>query len=141
MMRKIDEIIVHCSATPKGKDFSVDDIRKWHKQRGFCDAGYHFVVRIDGRIESGRPIAVAGAHCLGHNSRSIGVCYVGGCSEDGRTPADTRTAAQRESLERFIAELCAQFPGASVHGHCEYAAKACPCFDASAEYSHLQHRS
>ena len=72
--RAIDTIIVHCSATPAGRDNSAADIRRWHRQRGFSDIGYHFVVRLDGTIEAGRPLELPGAHCRGHNLRSIGVC-------------------------------------------------------------------
>lgn len=134
-MRKITEIIVHCSATPAGKDFGVADIDRWHRARGFRRIGYHYVVRLDGSVEPGRPESEQGAHCLGHNARSIGVCYIGGLASDGRTPRDTRTPAQKESLARLIADLRRRHPGATVHGHREFAAKACPCFDAAREYS------
>lgn len=132
--RKIDEIIVHCSATPAGRDVSAAEIRAWHLQRGFRDIGYHYVVRTDGTVEEGRPLRQAGAHCTGHNARSIGICYVGGCDAAMR-PADTRTPAQRESLLQLIGRLRAMYPGISVHGHRDYAAKACPSFDATGEYS------
>ncbi len=81
--RRIDEIIIHCSATPAGRDVRVADIRRWHvEERGWRDVGYHFVVCLDGRIERGRPLWKAGAHCMGHNSHSVGVCYVrGGCGD------------------------------------------------------------
>lgn len=133
-MRKIDEIIVHCSATPEGMEFGVKDIDFWHRQRGFKCIGYHYVVTLNGEIQCGRPIAEVGAHCLGHNVRSIGVCYVGGCGADGKTPKDTRTSAQKLALMALIRNLKTQFPKASVHGHREFANKACPCFDAASEY-------
>lgn len=135
-MRKIDEIIVHCTATRAGHEVGVADIDREHRRRGFRCIGYHYLVGLDGQVDAGRPEAEVGAHCLGHNARSIGVAYVGGLDAAGR-PADTRTAAQRRALQRFIAELCARYPGATVHGHREFAAKACPCFDASAEYGSL----
>ena len=134
-MRKITEIIVHCSATPAGKDFGAADIDRWHRARGFRRIGYHYVVRLDGSVEPGRPESEQGAHCLGHNACSIGVCYIGGLASDGRTPRDTRTPAQKESLARLIADLRRRYPGVSVHGHREFAAKACPCFDAAREYA------
>lgn len=133
-MRKITEIIVHCTATPRGRDVSVSEVDAWHRARGFRCVGYHYLVRLDGTVERGRPEEETGAHCLGHNSRSIGVCYAGGVEADGRTPADTRTEAQRAALKRLIGELRRRYPGASVHGHREFAAKACPCFDAGKEY-------
>ena len=136
-MRNINKIIIHCSATPEGKEFSVDDIRRWHLQRGFADIGYHFVIYLDGSVHVGRPLAKAGAHCKGHNAHSIGVCYIGGVATDGKTPKDTRTDAQKASLVKLITELRQQFPNASVHGHREFANKACPCFDARKEYKDL----
>lgn len=132
--RPITEIIVHCSATPRGRDVSVDDIRSWHKARGYADIGYHYVVHLDGSVHAGRPEHTAGAHCLGHNAVSIGVCYVGGVEADCSTPADTRTPAQRRSLGRLIGELRRRYPSARVYGHRDFAAKACPCFDARGEY-------
>ena len=128
-MRKIDKIIIHCSATPAGRDVTVDEIRSWHKSRGFRTIGYHYVVGLDGRVHTGRSEDEIGAHCLGHNKHSIGVCYVGGLDAKHLLPCDTRTPAQKESLRRLVTELRERFPGATVHGHREFAAKACPCFD------------
>ena len=136
-MRIINEIIIHCSATPEGKDYTVEQIRQWHKQRGFSDIGYHYVIYRDGSIHSGRPIERIGAHCLKHNAHSIGVCYIGGVAKDGKAPKDTRTDAQKESLIKLIKELKAKYPKATVHGHREYANKACPSFDAKNEYKNL----
>lgn len=130
-MRKIDKIIVHCSATAEGRDYSVADITRWHKARGFRTIGYHWVVYRDGSVHPGRSECEIGAHCVGQNARSIGVCYIGGCASDGKTPKDTRTPAQRVALRRLIAELRKRFPKATVHGHREFAAKACPSFDIS----------
>lgn len=136
-MRKITEIIVHCAATPEGRHFTAADIDSWHRQRGFAGIGYHYVVLLDGTVEPGREEERAGAHCLGHNACSIGVCYIGGCAADGVTPKDTRTPAQRAALLRLLGELLRRFPGAAVRGHRDFAAKACPSFDATAEYSAL----
>lgn len=135
--RKIKEIIVHCSATPEGKDYSVDTIRKWHLQRGFADIGYHYIIYRDGSIHTGRDESVIGAHCKGHNSNSIGVCYIGGVAADGKTPKDTRTAEQKQSLVKLLKELKAKYPQASIHGHRDFANKACPSFDATKEYSSI----
>ncbi len=133
-MRKITEIIIHCSATPAGREVSVADIDRWHRTRGFKSIGYHYLIALDGTIRRGRPENEAGAHCTGHNSRSIGVCYVGGCDVKMR-PADTRTPAQREALRTIVGELLQRYPGATVHGHNEFAAKACPSFDVKAEFN------
>ena len=136
-MRSINEIIVHCSATPEGKDFSVADITRWHKARGFRTIGYHYVIYRDGSIHVGRPLEEIGAHCVNHNRHSIGVCYIGGVASDGRTPMDTRTPEQKEALMKLLTELHARFPRASIHGHRDFAAKDCPSFDATKEYKKL----
>lgn len=135
--RNIKELIVHCSATPEGKDYSVDTIRQWHLQRGFSDIGYHYVVYRDGSIHIGRDESIIGAHCTGHNTNSIGVCYIGGVATDGKTPKDTRTAEQKQSLVKLLKELKTKYPQASIHGHRDFSSKACPSFDATKEYSSI----
>ncbi len=127
-MRKINRIIIHCAATPEGKDFTVQQIDQWHRQRGFRYIGYHFIIYRDGSVHEGRPIEEIGAHCKGYNANSIGICYIGGCAADGKTPKDTRTEAQRAALVRLVADLKARYPRATVHGHNEFANKACPSF-------------
>ncbi|MCR5314405.1 MAG: N-acetylmuramoyl-L-alanine amidase [Bacteroidaceae bacterium] len=136
-MRVINEIIVHCSATPEGKDFTVEDITRWHKDRGFQTIGYHYVIYRDGSIHKGRPLEKKGAHCLNHNAHSIGICYIGGCDKDGKTPKDTRTPEQKRALVALLKELKEKFPMATIHGHREFANKRCPCFDAFNEYKCL----
>lgn len=135
--RTINEIIVHCAATPEGKDFTVAQIKQWHLARGFSDIGYHWVVYRDGSVHAGRPESISGAHCTGHNSHSIGVCYIGGCAADGKTPKDTRTDAQKKALLELLRELKKKYPKASIHSHKDYASKACPSFDATKEYKNL----
>lgn len=135
--RNIKEIIVHCSATPEGKDFTVADIKRWHLQRGFFDIGYHYVIYRDGSIHIGRDESIIGAHCTGHNTNSIGVCYIGGCISNGKTPKDTRTPQQKQSLVKLLKELKTKYPQASIHSHRDFANKACPSFDATKEYSSL----
>lgn len=135
--RNIKELIVHCSATPEGKDFTVSQIKQWHLQRGFSDIGYHYVIYRDGSVHIGRDESVIGAHCTGHNTNSIGVCYIGGVATDGKTPKDTRTAGQKQSLVKLLKELKVKYPQASIHGHRNFANKACPSFDATKEYSSL----
>ena len=136
-MRKINEIIVHCAATREDRDFTVEDITRWHKARGFATIGYHYVIYRDGSIHEGRPLEQVGAHCVGHNKHSIGICYIGGCASDGKTPKDTRTPEQKEALLSLLRRLKARFPNATIHGHRDFAAKACPSFDAFREYSGL----
>lgn len=132
--RIIDEIIVHCSATAEGKDFTTSDITRWHRQRGFTTIGYHYVVYRDGSIHTGRDVNVSGAHCTGHNTHSIGVCYIGGCKADGRSPKDTRTEAQKAALLKLLKDLKHLYPNAKIRGHRDFANKACPSFDATKEY-------
>lgn len=135
--RYINEIIVHCSATAEGKDFTVADIKKWHLARGFSDIGYHYVIYRDGSINKGRDESKIGAHCTGHNSHSIGVCYIGGCASDGKTPKDTRTAAQKATLVKLLKQLKAKYPRAKIYPHYKFAAKACPSFNAEEEYKNI----
>lgn len=137
VMRKITEIIIHCSATPAGREVTVADIDRWHRQSGYRCIGYHYVVTLDGTVCTGRPVADAGAHCRGHNACSIGVCYVGGLATDCRTPADTRTDAQRASLLALLRRLRRLYPAAVIRSHRDFAPKACPSFDATAEYASL----
>lgn len=126
--RAISKIILHCTATPEGKDYTVEQIRQWHLARGFSDIGYHFVVYRDGSVHRGRHIEQIGAHCSGQNACSIGISYVGGCAKDGKTPKDTRTPEQTIALHKLVEDLLNQFPGATLHGHYEFANKACPSF-------------
>ena len=135
--RTIKELIVHCSATPEGKDYSVDTIRQWHLQRGFSDIGYHYVIYRDGSIHIGRDESIIGAHCTGHNTNSIGVCYIGGCASDGKTPKDTRTLQQKESLLSLLKTLKIKYPNAKIYPHYKFAAKACPSFNAEEEYKNI----
>ena len=134
--RKITEIIVHCTATREGKDYSVNQVREWHKARGFSDIGYHYLIHLNGSLEEGRDLSIAGAHCVGHNSNSIGVCYVGGLDSEGN-PKDTRTREQKIALKVLLTNLRLSFPDAKIYGHCDFAAKACPCFDAKEEYREI----
>ncbi|RLQ88898.1 peptidoglycan recognition protein family protein [Notoacmeibacter ruber] len=136
-MRPIKEIILHCTATPEGRPVTVAEIDAWHRARGWSGIGYHRVVHLDGTVEDGRPIEKIGAHVAGHNTGTVGLVYVGGVTKDGVTPKDTRTNAQKASLEKDIIALRDRFDIKKISGHNEYAAKACPSFDASAEYDWL----
>ena len=126
--RRINKIILHCSATPEGKDYTVEQIRQWHIARNFSDVGYHFIIYRDGTVHRGRPVEQIGAHTRGYNTHSIGICYIGGNIADNKTPKDTRTEAQRLALIKLVRELKASYPSATVHGHNEFANKACPSF-------------
>ena len=129
-----DTIIIHCSATFPGQDVGAAEIDRWHRQRGFDGIGYHYVVRLDGTIEEGRPYHREGAHALGWNKRAVGICYIGGL-DNRKRPCDTRTIQQREALKALILRLKKEHPGlVRILGHRDVARKACPCFDAAGEY-------
>ena len=145
--RAMDTIVIHCSATKENKDYSVEDIKKWHIQRGFNDVGYHFVIKLDGTIEIGRPLNKIGAHVSGNNTGSIGVCYIGGLSSSGKAK-DTRTTEQKQSLIDLLTILKTFIPIKEIKGHRDYSKdlnnngiiepfeymKDCPCFDVKKEY-------
>jgi N-acetylmuramoyl-L-alanine amidase len=130
-MRPVNLLVWHCTATPEGKEYSVDTIRQWHKQRGWKDIGYHFVVHLDGKVEAGRPVNFVGAHVQGHNTGSIGCVYVGGVdANDVNKAEDTRTAAQKTAMLKLTKLLVSKYPGIKrIAGHNEFANKACPSFD------------
>tara|TARA_B100000575_G_scaffold293065_1_gene303308 strand:- start:998 stop:1411 length:414 start_codon:yes stop_codon:yes gene_type:complete len=137
-MRQINKIIIHCSATREGENYTVDTIRSWHVDgRGWSDIGYHFYIDLYGEIHKGRDIAKIGAHCKGQNRNSIGICYCGGVEADGKTPKDTRLDCQKDSLTAVLRTLKAMYPEATIHSHSDYANKACPSFNATEEYKHL----
>ena len=132
--RRIDWIVIHCSATRTHRRYTVDDCRRDHRNRGFADIGYHYYIACDGVVHAGRPLHTEGAHAHGYNRFSIGVCYEGGLDELGR-PADTRTPAQKHTLRLLLCRLREDYPQARIVGHRDLPGvkKACPCFDVSAE--------
>ena len=133
-MRTINLIVIHCADTYASMDIGRKEIDAWHRDRGWQGIGYHYVIRRDGTVETGRPEHLAGAHVAGHNSRSIGICYAGGKGDDNK-PADNRTAAQKAALERLVAELKNRYPAAQILGHRDlFAGKSCPCFDVKSEF-------
>lgn len=150
-MKKPNLIVIHCSATREGKEYSVDDIRKMHKARGFSDVGYHFIISLDGKIQQARPLCIKGAHVRGHNTNSIGVCYIGGLDDNGGAK-DTRTDQQKAALERLLSSLLVVYPSVKkILGHRDLSPdldgdgvveshewmKQCPCFNAIDDYKKL----
>ena len=138
-MRKINKLIVHCTATPEFKDFTLEDVRGWHvKGNGWSDIGYHYLIKLDGTVELGRPVKKPGAHVAGHNKDSIGIAYVGGMDNQMEEWIDTRTDEQKDSLFNLLMDLKFEFPNAVVYGHNDFTdKKVCPCFDAKKEYSEI----
>jgi hypothetical protein len=136
--RPINELIWHCTATPEGRETTVAEIDRWHKARGWSGIGYHKVVHLDGSVSEGRPESQVGAHVANRNTGTIGYVYVGGTEKGNVKKAkDTRTPAQKRTMERLTIEAVAKYRLKKISGHSDYANKACPCFNASAEYSHL----
>lgn len=142
-MKALRYLVIHCTATPQGRVVSAEDIRRWHTRplslggRGWSQVGYTDMIHLDGRIERlvdnnedelVDPWEVTNG-ARGINAISRHIVYVGGLSSDGKTPADTRTAAQREALERYVREFHQRHPKVRIIGHNEVASKACPSFD------------
>ena len=136
-MRPLDKIILHCSATREGQHITVETMRQWHLKRGWKDIGYHYVIYIDGSVHKGRPIEQVGAHTSGQNTGSIGICYVGGVEKDGKTPKDTLNELQETAMVNLIKALREQYGDMTLHGHNEFAAKACPSFKVYEKFNWL----
>ena len=147
MMRKIDLIVIHCSATRADRSLTLDDLEMQHRRRGFNGTGYHYYIRKDGTVHLTRPIERIGAHVKGFNSNSVGICYEGGLDARGN-PKDTRTPEQRSALHLLVYQLLQQFRNARVCGHRDLSpdldgdgkvepwewVKQCPCFEVSKEF-------
>lgn len=145
LMRSItDLIVIHTSATRANMDIGAKEIRSWHKARGWKDIGYHYVIRRDGTYERGRARNAVGAHVAGYNSRSVGICLVGGLSNTTGKPENNYTDAQWTTLRTLVATMVEAYPDAVVCGHRDLSPdtnqnslieedewlKACPCFSA-----------
>ena len=152
--RRIDFIVIHCTATPEGQNKTVDQLRAEHRRQGWSDIGYHYVVDLQGRVHLGRDVDISGSHVSGHNSNSIGVVYVGGLENkpgvkyDQLKAKDTRTVAQKAALLSLLMDLRKLYPYAKIQGHRDFSPdknhdgvisadefiKQCPSFDAKEEY-------
>ena len=135
-VRQIRKIIIHCTATPEGRDVDAEEINRWHKNRGFSQIGYHYVIKLDGTIEEGRSVHMVGAHTKGHNTGSLGIVYAGGIDAKKKAK-DTRTPEQDTALTNLLTYLVSKYPDVTIHGHNEFANKACPSFDVQKEYNFL----
>jgi N-acetylmuramoyl-L-alanine amidase len=130
--QRTDFIIVHCAATGPDQDIGAREIDRWHRARGFLKIGYQFVIRRNGEVETGRELDEVGAHAEGYNSRSVGICLVGGVEADGKTPQDNFTHAQWSALTALLRDMKQRYPEAKIIGHREVSRKACPSFDVQA---------
>ena len=131
--RNISLIVLHCSATRVNQNFTIEQLEACHKARGFQTVGYHYYITKDGTLYPGRPESQMGAHAKGFNAHSIGICYEGGLDEHGRCK-DTRTLAQKVTMEELLQSLCVDYPDAEILGHRDLPGvhKECPCFDTRA---------
>lgn len=121
-------IFVHCSATKPSQDIGMREIRQWHKEKGWLDIGYHFVIRRDGTVEAGRDQKAIGSHVANYNADSVGVCLVGGIDDKGKFSANF-TPVQMSALRSLLVSLQAEYPKAVLRAHHDVAPKACPSFD------------
>ncbi|MDE6348639.1 MAG: N-acetylmuramoyl-L-alanine amidase [Bacteroides sp.] len=146
-MRKINYLVIHCSATREGCTLTPEALEAEHRRRGFRTTGYHYYIRRDGTTVRTRPLELVGAHVQGYNKHSIGICYEGGLDARG-CPKDTRSPEQRAALRLLVAHLLRRFKGnVRVCGHRDLSPdlngngtvepnewlKACPCFDVGSE--------
>ena len=129
-MRRIDLIIIHCTASRPNQSISLEQLDKMHKARGWKCCGYHYYITRDGVVHAGRPLHIVGAHATGYNAHSIGICYEGGLDIRGR-PADTRTSEQKDTLLKLLERLKTDYPQIRVVGHRDLPGvkKDCPCFE------------
>ena len=149
-MRRIDLIVVHCTASRVSCTVTPKALDNMHKDRGFIECGYHYYIRQDGALHAMRDVSKVGAHAEGFNGNSIGIAYEGGLLKDGTT-ADTRTPEQKRMLKLLLCQLKACYPHAKILGHRDLSPdlnfngiiepheyiKQCPCFDAKKEYENL----
>ena len=145
-MAQLKRLVLHCTATPEGREVSAVDIRHWHTDpvskggRGWKQVGYTDMIHLDGKVErlvdnnedaQVDPWEITNG-AKGYNSTSRHVVYVGGVAADGKTPKDTRTPAQKKAMEAYVKDFHRRFPCIPVVGHNQLAAKACPSFDVQA---------
>ena len=133
MRTKTDYIVIHCAATPAKMDVDIKTIEQWHKDRGFLTVGYHYFIKRDGTRQKGRELNEVGAHVVGYNHNSVGVCMAGGMDKDMKLPEDNFTTEQWATLYATLWELHALYPKAVIVGHRDLNPdKACPSFDVAA---------
>jgi len=155
-MRNIKVAVIHCSATPEGRDLKEADIEAMHakrfKQIGGKHIGYHHLFFLDGTDIQTKSYEFTGQHVAGANSETIGLCYIGGLDKKTLKGKDTRTQAQKHAIQKRLWELKKQYPALKIRGHRDYSPdingdgvidawefmKECPCFDARKEYKHIE---
>lgn len=140
-MEKLQHLIIHCTATPEGREVTREEIRLWHTSpppngRGWKQVGYSDLIHLDGMISNIVPYNGDGIvqpremtnGAIGTNGKARHVVYAGGCDKK-LNPKDTRTEKQIESLTNYVKRFLQANPNATVGGHNQFAVKACPSFD------------
>lgn len=143
-MAKLQYLVIHCTATPEGREVSAADIRRWHTSpapagRGWKQVGYTDLFHLNGRVErlvannedaNVDPWEITNG-AAGYNSISRHIVYAGGC-DASMNPKDTRTAEQKEALKKYVLDFHTRHPSVKIVGHNQLAAKACPSFNVAA---------
>lgn len=147
-MSRMKYLVLHCTATPEGREVSSKEIRHWHTDpvskggRGWKQVGYTDLFHLDGTVErlvrnnedaEVDPWEVTNG-AAGYNSVSRHVVYAGGVAKDGKTPKDTRTAGQLKAMRDYVRDFHERFPQIRIVGHRDLPGvkKACPSFDVKA---------
>lgn len=141
-MKKLKFLVLHCTATPEGKEVTAADIRRWHLSpkpagRGWRQVGYEKLFHLDGAVEQlvknndddFVDVWEITNGATGINSISRHWVYSGGLSAMNKAPKDTRTVQQLESLKSQVIAFIAKHPNILIAGHNQFANKACPSFD------------
>ncbi len=142
MSRELKYLVIHCTATPEGREVSAADIKRWHTSpppagRGWKQVGYTDLIKLNGKVErlvrNNEDETVDSFEVTngakGHNTTARHIVYAGGLATDCKTAKDTRTSSQRKALEAYVKDFHRRFPTVKIIGHNELAAKACPSFD------------
>lgn len=111
------QIILHHA---EASNCTVEDINRWHLNNGWTGIGYHYFVRKDGTIYRGRPENAIGAHAVGANTNSIGICA------EGRYNVETMPEAQKNAIKELIADIKSRYGNLAVKGHKEVSNTSCP---------------
>jgi len=141
-MKPVKYLVIHCTATPEGREVSAADIRRWHlspppQGRGWHQVGYTDLFHLNGGVErlvknnedaNVDPWEITNG-VTGINSVSRHIVYAGGLTRDGVEAKDTRTDEQRKALKSYVLDFVKRFPDVKVAGHNQFAQKACPSFN------------
>lgn len=133
-MRRIREIVIHCTDTPKDREVTREEIKDWHmspppRGRGWDRLGYHFLIHLDGNIDLLTPVEYETYGCVGHNKHAIHIALVGGKDKFGK-PVFELTESQELILKTLLKQNLRQTPGVKIYGHYELdKSKTCPNFN------------